>query len=60
MSDLTPESTAFQAALEVVRSVEPRIADAIVKELHDQRESLKLIAPVGKTTPLRLIIAFSQ
>ena len=44
MPELNAESSAFRSALEVVRSVEPRIADAIAKELHDQRESLKLIA----------------
>src|SRR5215207_1152208 len=44
MSALNAESTAFRAALDVVRAVEPRIADAIGRELADQRESLKLIA----------------
>ena len=37
-------STAYQAALEVIESVEPRIAAATRKELADQRDSLKLIA----------------
>src|ERR1700748_2499023 len=55
MSDLSPESTAFRAAIEVVRSVEPRIADAIVKELHDQRESLKLIASENYASPAVLL-----
>jgi len=41
MSALNAESTAFRSALEAVRAVEPRIADAIAKELTDQRESLK-------------------
>src|SRR5689334_21370631 len=49
------ESTAFQSALEVVRSVEPRIADAIAKELHDQRESLKLIASENYASPAVLL-----
>ncbi len=35
---------AFQASLEVIRSSSPIIADAILKELQDQRKSLKLIA----------------
>lgn len=37
-------STAYQALLSLVSSVEPRIADAIRQELIDQRGSLKLIA----------------
>jgi glycine hydroxymethyltransferase len=45
------ESVAFRAALEVVRSVEPRIADAIAAELADQRESLKLIASENYASP---------
>src|SRR4051795_6067315 len=52
---MNPESTAFRAALEVVRTVEPRIADAIAKELHDQRESLKLIASENYASPATLL-----
>ena len=37
-------STAYDAALEVIASVEPRVAEATRKELTDQRASLKLIA----------------
>jgi glycine hydroxymethyltransferase len=55
MSALNPESTAFRSALEVVRAVEPRIADAIAKELHDQRESLKLIASENYASPAVLL-----
>src|ERR671939_1895043 len=55
MPELNPESTAFRAALDVVRSVEPRIADAIAKELHDQRESLKLIASENYASPAVLL-----
>ncbi|GLY08646.1 glycine hydroxymethyltransferase [Actinoplanes sp. NBRC 101535] len=55
MSELNAESTAFRSALEVVRSVEPRIADAIVKELGDQRESLKLIASENYASPAVLL-----
>src|ERR1700755_3399964 len=51
MSEVTAESTAFRSALEVVREIEPRIADAIVKELSDQRESLKLIASENYASP---------
>src|SRR3954463_927463 len=52
---MNAESTAFRSALEVVRSVEPRIADAIAKELHDQRESLKLIASENYASPAVLL-----
>src|SRR3982750_1834570 len=52
---MNAESTAFRSALEVVRSVEPRIADAIAKELQDQRESLKLIASENYASPAVLL-----
>ncbi len=55
MSALNSESTAFRSALDVVRQVEPRIADAIAKELHDQRESLKLIASENYASPAVLL-----
>src|SRR3954466_9780018 len=55
MPELNPESAAFRSALEVVRSVEPRIADAITKELRDQRESLKLIASENYASPAVLL-----
>jgi glycine hydroxymethyltransferase len=55
MSALSPESLAFRSALDVVRAVEPRIADAIAKELHDQRESLKLIASENYASPAVLL-----
>src|SRR5215207_2759974 len=55
MSALNAESTAFRAALDVVRAVEPRIADAIGKELTDQRESLKLIASENYASPAVLL-----
>jgi glycine hydroxymethyltransferase len=55
MSELNAESTAFRAALDAVRSVEPRIADAIAKELGDQRESLKLIASENYASPAVLL-----
>jgi glycine hydroxymethyltransferase len=45
------ESVAFRSALEVVRSVEPRVADAIAAELSDQRTSLKLIASENYASP---------
>jgi glycine hydroxymethyltransferase len=50
-----PESTAFRTALDVVRAVEPRVADAIAAELADQRESLKLIASENYASPAVLL-----
>src|SRR5687767_9969331 len=45
MTDLSAlTSSAYQQALEVIASVEPRIAEATRQELTDQRASLKLIA----------------
>jgi glycine hydroxymethyltransferase len=55
MSAPNAESTAFRAALDVVRAVEPRIADAIAQELTDQRESLKLIASENYASPAVLL-----
>lgn len=49
------ETTAFAAALDVIRGVEPAIADAIAKELTDQRESLKLIASENYASPATLL-----
>ncbi|MFI6131710.1 glycine hydroxymethyltransferase [Micromonospora sp. NPDC051141] len=49
------ESTAFRNALEVIRAVEPRVADAIGAELTDQRESLKLIASENYASPATLL-----
>lgn len=55
MSSLNAESTAFRSALEVIRAVEPRVADAIGAELVDQRESLKLIASENYASPATLL-----
>ncbi|MBQ1048443.1 glycine hydroxymethyltransferase [Micromonospora sp. C51] len=49
------ESIAFRSALEVIRGVEPRVADAIGAELADQRESLKLIASENYASPATLL-----
>ncbi|WP_430780338.1 glycine hydroxymethyltransferase [Actinoplanes sp. G11-F43] len=54
-AELNAESTAFRSALDVVRTVDPRIADAIAKELTDQRESLKLIASENYASPAVLL-----
>ena len=53
--DSNAESTAFRSALEVIRAVEPRVADAIGAELADQRESLKLIASENYASPATLL-----
>jgi glycine hydroxymethyltransferase len=48
-------SSAYRAALEVIASVEPRIADATRAELADQRASLKLIASENYASPAVLL-----
>ncbi|BBX09597.1 glycine hydroxymethyltransferase [Mycolicibacterium aichiense] len=48
-------SEAYRAALKVIESVEPRIADATRKELADQRDSLKLIASENYASPAVLL-----
>jgi glycine hydroxymethyltransferase len=53
--DASTVSTAYRAALEVIASVEPRVADAIGAELADQRASLKLIASENYASPAVLL-----
>src|SRR5436190_21717670 len=48
-------STAYDAALEVIAAVEPRIAQATRQELTDQRGSLKLIASENYASPAVLL-----
>jgi len=48
-------ATAYDAALEVIGSVEPRIAEATRQELADQRSSLKLIASENYASPAVLL-----
>ena len=61
MAELTPSdiagltSGAYSQALEVIASVEPRIAEATRKELADQRSSLKLIASENYASPAVLL-----
>ena len=55
MSSPSTESAAFRSALEVIRAVEPRVADAIGAELADQRDSLKLIASENYASPAVLL-----
>ncbi|MGH3349489.1 MAG: glycine hydroxymethyltransferase [Nocardioides sp.] len=56
MSDLSSlTSSAYNQALEVIASVEPRIAEATKQELADQRASLKLIASENYASPATLM-----
>jgi len=48
-------SSAYQQALEVIASVEPRVAEATRAELADQRASLKLIASENYASPAVLL-----
>jgi len=48
-------SAAYQSALQVIETIEPRIADATRKELADQRDSLKLIASENYASPAVLL-----
>lgn len=52
---LSTESTAFRSALDVIRAVEPRVADAIAQEIADQRDMLKLIASENYASPATLL-----
>lgn len=54
-AEISPESTAYRAALDVIRAVEPRVADAIGQEVADQREMLKLIASENYASPATLL-----
>jgi glycine hydroxymethyltransferase len=56
MADVTARiSSAYNDILEVIASVEPRIADATRQELVDQRASLKLIASENYASPAVLL-----
>src|ERR671936_2406971 len=48
-------SAAYRSILQIVESVEPRIAAATRKELADQRSSLKLIASENYASPATLL-----
>jgi len=48
-------SKAYDAALQVIATVEPRVAEATRKELADQRGSLKLIASENYASPAVLL-----
>jgi glycine hydroxymethyltransferase len=51
----SPEAVAHRAALDVIRSAEPRVADAIARELASQRRQLKLIASENYASPAVLL-----
>ena len=53
--DGTAASAAYRNALQVIASVDARIASAIGQELTDQRESLKLIASENYASPAVLL-----
>ncbi|MGY1804632.1 glycine hydroxymethyltransferase [Blastococcus sp. SYSU D00922] len=53
--DASAASAAYRNALQVIGSVEPRVADAIGQELADQRASLKLIASENYASPAVLL-----
>ncbi len=55
MTDAALTSSAYQQALKVIGSVEPRIAEATRAELADQRSSLKLIASENYASPAVLL-----
>ncbi len=55
MQSPNAESIAYRSALEVIRAVEPGVADAIAAELASQRESLKLIASENYASPAVLL-----
>src|SRR4029079_13148714 len=48
-------SVASRSILQIIESVEPRIAAATRKELADQRDSLKLIASENYASPAALL-----
>lgn len=48
-------SAAYRSALQVIETIEPRIADATRKELADQRDLLKLIASENYASPAVLL-----
>jgi glycine hydroxymethyltransferase len=49
------ESVAYRSALDIIAGSEPRVADAIRGELHNQRTQLKLIASENYASPATLL-----
>lgn len=52
---ISPETIAFAAALDAVAAVEPAVADAMMRELVDERRHLKLIASENFASPAVLL-----
>ena len=52
---MSGETIGFAAALDAVASVEPDVADAVLRELVDQRTHLKLIASENFASPAVLL-----
>src|SRR5947207_11339801 len=55
MEGMSGETIGFAAALDAVASVEPDVADAVLRELVDQRTHLKLIASENFASPAVLL-----
>ena len=51
LARLSPQTIAYAAALDTVAATSPTVADAILAELSDQRQNLKLIAGENFTSP---------
>jgi glycine hydroxymethyltransferase len=52
---ISPDTVAFAAALDAVARVDPLVADALVRELEDERTHLKLIASENFASPSVLL-----
>ena len=52
---ISPDTVAFAAALDAVARVDPVVADALVRELEDERAHLKLIASENFASPSVLL-----
>src|SRR5437660_12045570 len=52
---VSPETVAFAAALDAVARVDPTVADAILRELADERSHVKLIASENFASPSVLL-----
>lgn len=52
---ISPETVAFAAALDAVARVDPSVADAVLRELADERSHVKLIASENFASPSVLL-----
>src|SRR4051812_1537066 len=52
---ISPETVAFAASLDAMAQVEPAVADAVLRELADERRHLKLIASENFASPSVLL-----